>query len=1038
MQKYKIDICALQECKIKNGTDERVGAKEKCRLITFPTTQKHYGNGFITSPQIAKRIYKCWKVDDRICVMQLNMDKDISDETVLRSKYMVLSMARKRNDDNILAPKKIMNVINVYAPTTSLVSKDPKLLDKIYQKLSNLLNEFKGANNTNIIMGDFNAKIGIKDNMEKCVGRYSRGRRNNSGQLLINFCEIQDLYVANSAFKHPARHITTYSKEYVRKETGEIIKYFSMIDYILVENKLKHILRNSRSYAGTITSSDHRLVVAELDFRNHKIHKPKTIRNTQEKKFHTSLLIDSADHKKAYQDELRTKIEEFNTDQPEHLTQSESGKVNKRWLHIEKSVRETANSVLGEKPKIRSDGKTHSEAIDKLSKQSRDIRLKIQNLTDTDEIKKLKQERNKIAHAIRDRQKFEHNARINDIVEEIADAGKAGNSKQMYAAVKNLNRKSLKELTVKDKDGKTIVAPTEVYNTITDHYQSHFKKENHHSITRFPNPPAPLENKITAEEVQKALSGMTNGRAAYDNISAELLKYAPERVHQEIATSLNEFLEDQKEISIGDGKICPLEKPKKPMPGPAKDLRPIVLLRVIRKCLSKITLIRLKPAMEAFLSPSQSAYRNGRSTTDIVWSYRWILAKVTECNMKIFSTGIDMTAAFDTIDRETLIQIIEEIADSDTARMVRALLSDTVLEVRMLGTDSDPFKFDSNIGSPQGDSLSGPLFIIYFEYAMRKVRDQLNATPAAPDHQYISSQVVSEVRIETAIDHEYPCQLPSTHPPEELTYADDADKISLSKEMDDFYNNIVSTILGEDNLQVNNDKTERLILQRGDRDTEQWRESLKLGSYLGDTEDILRRKQLALAAFNKMKRVWLDKQKVTLEKKIDLLESLVMSIFFYNCSCWGLRKSDLLGIESFHRQLLRYICNIKYPEIISNSDLYKKTKCRPAQIRITISRWRYLGHALRLPEDTPPQVAMSFFFSESKEKKHRGKRCTIVTTLQEDIVRTKRIFPEFQIQSLQSYNDLVILRQLASDRKGWRKISKSVVNAVEAERQPED
>ena len=60
--------------------------------------------------------------------------------------------------------------------------------------------------------------------------------------------------------------------------------------------------------------------------------------------------------------------------------------------------------------------------------------------------------------------------------------------------------------------------------------------------------------------------------------------------------------------------------------------------------------------------------------------------------------------------------------------------------------------------------------------------------------------------------------------------------------MDDFYNNIVSTTLGEDNLQVNNDKTETLTLQRGDRDTEQWRESLKLGSYLGDTEDILRRK----------------------------------------------------------------------------------------------------------------------------------------------------------------------------------------------------
>ena len=62
-----------------------------------------------------------------------------------------------------------------------------------------------------------------------------------------------------------------------------------------------------------------------------------------------------------------------------------------------------------------------------------------------------------------------------------------------------------------------------------------------------------------------------------------------------MAKSLNEFLEDQKNIDIGAGKIVPLEKPKKPMPCPPKDLRPITLLKVIRKALSKITLNRMKP-----------------------------------------------------------------------------------------------------------------------------------------------------------------------------------------------------------------------------------------------------------------------------------------------------------------------------------------------------------------------------------------------------------------------------------------------------------
>ena len=87
------------------------------------------------------------------------------------------------------------------------------------------------------------------------------------------------------------------------------------------------------------------------------------------------------------------------------------------------------------------------------------------------------------------------------------------------------------------------------------------------------------------------------------------------------------MLEEHKGIDIGRGRIAALEKPKKPMPGPPKDLRPVTLLKFIRKILEKITLKRLKPRFEIYLPPSQSAYRNGRPT-DIIWSYRWLLAKV--------------------------------------------------------------------------------------------------------------------------------------------------------------------------------------------------------------------------------------------------------------------------------------------------------------------------------------------------------------------------------------------------------------------------
>ena len=68
---------------------------------------------------------------------------------------------------------------------------------------------------------------------------------------------------------------------------------------------------------------------------------------------------------------------------------------------------------------------------------------------------------------------------------------------------------------------------------------------------------------------------MTNNKAAYDDITAELLKYASPEIHTEISEALNEIFSEHADIEIGAGKIAAIEKPKKPMPGPVKDLRPI-------------------------------------------------------------------------------------------------------------------------------------------------------------------------------------------------------------------------------------------------------------------------------------------------------------------------------------------------------------------------------------------------------------------------------------------------------------------------------
>ena len=76
-----------------------------------------------------------------------------------------------------------------------------------------------------------------------------------------------------------------------------------------------------------------------------------------------------------------------------------------------------------------------------------------------------------------------------------------------------------------------------------------------------------------------------------------------------------------------------------------------------------------------------------------------------------------MSAAFDTIDRETLLNILETIIEEDELRLVRFLLSNTCLNIRIGGTKEEK-KFTSNIGTP----LSPILFVVYLMLSKKSDR----------------------------------------------------------------------------------------------------------------------------------------------------------------------------------------------------------------------------------------------------------------------------------------------------------------------------
>lgn len=85
-----------------------------------------------------------------------------------------------------------VNIIQVYSPTFKALDEE---IENFYKDLKNLLNKTK-TKDANIVMGDFNAKIGERSH-DSVVGKFGLGVRNARGDRLVQFCNENNLIIAN-------------------------------------------------------------------------------------------------------------------------------------------------------------------------------------------------------------------------------------------------------------------------------------------------------------------------------------------------------------------------------------------------------------------------------------------------------------------------------------------------------------------------------------------------------------------------------------------------------------------------------------------------------------------------------------------------------------------------------------------------------------------------------------------------------------------------------------------------------------------------
>ena len=967
-EKYHVDICALQETKVTES--DSLVLRNGFNLFLFEQLDsRHGGLGFIISPRMMNYVV-CWKyISDRVCYVDICIPSRSG--TPLRCR-----------------------VINAYCPHQGLVRKNPAVLDNFYGQLREAKNV---SSNVELqFLGDFNSKLGklsppdIEQGIGRYMGKYGMGVRNENGSRLLDFISENDLFAANTSFIHPSRHVTSFTGWRKDWSAGRLSKktlpVYSQIDYILCRNRSKCLLSQSRTYAGTKTFSDHKLVIARINFNNiHLCFKPKQRRVPS---YNISELVSNKDMQHKYHLALDGKFSNFRT----------SNDPNADLQNLMSHIRDAANVSIGPKPKARLKHHSSDDTLKELVDKRHDLRQLLNNNQSLDR-STLRSSINHLTNSIQSRLVEVRSAQADQTYSEITNTN---DSRKMFEAVRHLQKSKPpnNSIGVHDEDGCLIASDDMKASVVRDYLEKQLTRDEQ-PLEPFEGLPRALIIPFTGVEIHAATSSLKNGRAnGPDGIPNELIKYSNSTVHEHYAGIINSCFETHTfPISIGEATITPLQKPKKPI-GPLKNLRPLTLSNAARKILSMATLKRIEEKVNAFTGPWQCAYKRARSCADIVWCQRVLLSVVQRKKWEYHRMGIDMSSAFDTIKRTTILELLKLCGcTEDELRIVRLLLSNTKLRVKVNGVLSAEFL--SLLGAFQGDCLSGCLFTLVLAGALNELRWTITISLDRP----IPPITIAGLPLDTE-------------------YADDVD---FNDEEEDNLRAILpqaTAILKKWNLFVNEDKTDftHVYLARtGEVDSdgnllsgnEAWRKSITLGSVLCSKADIQRRINLGYAAFNNYKKAWSDK--LPLNKRLILYNALVVSVLMYNSSCWAVPKIFLEKLDVVHRRHLRTILNIEYPGVISNINLYKRCNAEPLSEKVARSRWRMLGHVLRGPVDGPAFSSLIFAINTLDLPGRRGRpQSNLFSLIVHDLCKRNMY--------INNIYDLFYLRNLAYDKRYWQKL----------------
>nr|VZI29233.1 unnamed protein product [Spirometra erinaceieuropaei] len=217
------------------------------------------------------------------------------------------------------------------------------------------------------------------------------------------------------------------------------------------------------------------------------------------------------------------------------------------------------------------------------------------------------------------------------------------------------------------------------------------------------------------QETIRAVQQLSNGKApGSDAIPAEVYKHGGPQLMNHLTALFQEMWrqgevpQDFKDATImhlykrkGNRQICDNNRGTSLL-----DIAGMIFARILRN--------RIDNHLEQGLLPeSQCGFRRHLGTTDMIFAARQLQEKCQEMRTHLYSTFLDLTKAFDTVNREGLWKIMQEFGCPERLiQMVRQLHDGMMARVTDNGAVSETFTVTS--GVKQGCVLAPTHFIRRF------------------------------------------------------------------------------------------------------------------------------------------------------------------------------------------------------------------------------------------------------------------------------------------------------------------------------------